>query len=308
MLNHLYADVIEEDSPAKAGGKKKGGSMQTISATHREQLNKLMTNLKQTHPHFVRCIIPNEIKTGGVLDAHLVMHQLTCNGVLEGIRICRKGFPNRMIYAEFKQRYSILAPNAIPKDFVDAKKATDNILKDIQLSEELYRLGTTKVFFKAGTLGHLEDLRDQALSKIIATLQAQVRGYIMKREYRTMLAQRLALSVLQRNIRKYLSLRNWAWWKLYTKVKPLLSVARQEDELKKLEDEFKSLKENFEKEEKLRKEVEENNSKLIREKNDLFQQLESQRNTMGEAEERLTRLGRNFDLTKNQTENENSYF
>ena len=267
-----------------------------------------MMNLKSTHPHFVRCIIPNEIKTGGVLDSHLVMHQLTCNGVLEGIRICRKGFPNRMIYAEFKQRYSILAPNAIPKDFVDAKKATDNILKDIQLSEELYRLGSTKVFFKAGTLGHLEDLRDQALSKIIATLQAQVRGYIMKREYRTMLAQRLALSVLQRNIRKYLSLRNWAWWKLYTKVKPLLSVARQEDELKKLEDEFKSLKENFEKEEKLRKEVEENNSKLIREKNDLFQQLESQRNTMGEAEERLTRLGRNFDLTKNQTENENSYF
>jgi myosin heavy subunit len=86
----------------------------------------------------------------------------------------------------------------------------------------------------------------------------------MKREYRKMLAQRLALSVLQRNIRKYLSLRNWAWWKLYTKVKPLLSVARQEDELKKLEDEFKVLKENFEKEEKLRKETEENNTKLIR--------------------------------------------
>ena len=69
---------------------------------------------------------------------------------------------------------------------------------------------------------------------------------------------------LQRNIRKYLSLRNWPWWKLYTKVKPLLSVARQEDELKKLEDEFKALKETFEKEEKLRKETEENNSKLIR--------------------------------------------
>jgi myosin heavy subunit len=84
-----------------------------------------MANLKQTHPHFVRCIIPNEIKTGGVLDSHLVMHQLTCNGVLEGIRICRKGFPNRIIYAEFKQRYSILAPNAVPKGFVDAKKATE---------------------------------------------------------------------------------------------------------------------------------------------------------------------------------------
>jgi myosin heavy subunit len=270
--------------------------------------------LKQTHPHFVRCIIPNEIKTGGVLDSHLVMHQLTCNGVLEGIRICRKGFPNRIIYAEFKQRYSILAPNAIPKDFVDAKKATDNILKEIALSEDLYRLGTTKVFFKAGTLGHLEDLRDQALSRIIARLQAQVRGYCMKKDYKKMLEQRLALSVLQRNVRKYLSLRNWAWWKLYTKVKPLLSVARQEDELKKLEDEFKALKETLEKEEKLRKETEENNSKLIRgrlfslgtrnivvvcvvflEKNDLYLQLESERSTMSTAEERLTRLGTNIE-------------
>ena len=85
----------------------------------------------------------------------------------------------------------------------------------------------------------------------------------MKKEYKKMLEQRLALSVLQRNVRKYLSLRNWPWWKLYTKVKPLLSVARQEEEMKKLEDEFKALKETLEKEEKLRKEVEDNNAKLF---------------------------------------------
>ncbi|CAF1238599.1 unnamed protein product [Rotaria sordida] len=292
MLTTLYADVAEEEGGggSKAGGKKKGGSMQTISATHREQLNKLMTNLKQTHPHFVRCIIPNEIKTGGVLDSHLVLHQLHCNGVLEGIRICRKGFPNRMIYSEFKQRYSILAPNAIPKGFVDAKKATGDILKDIQLSEELYRVGLTKVFFKAGVLGQLEDMRDVALSKIIATLQAQIRGYVMRKDYRKMLDQRLALGVLQRNCRKYLSLRNWPWWKLYTKVKPLLSVARQEEEMKKLEDEYKALKEAFEKEEKLRKDTEESNAKLIKEKNDMYLQVEAERANTAGAEERLTRI------------------
>ena len=169
-----------------------------------------------------------------------------------------------MIYAEFKQRYSILAPNAIPKGFVDAKKATENILKEIQLSEELYRLGITKVFFKAGVLGQLEDMRDQALSKIIATLQAQIRGYFMKKEYKRMLDQRLALAVLQRNLRKYIGNRNWPWWKLYTKAKPLLSVARQEEEMKKLEDEYKALKEALAKEEKLRKDTEENNAKLIK--------------------------------------------
>jgi hypothetical protein len=38
MLSHLYADVIEEEGGGKAGAKKKGGSMQTISATHRVSL------------------------------------------------------------------------------------------------------------------------------------------------------------------------------------------------------------------------------------------------------------------------------
>ena len=63
-----------------------------------------MTTLRNTTPHFVRCIIPNEMKRAGVIDAHLVLHQLRCNGVLEGIRICRKGFPNRIVYPEFRQR------------------------------------------------------------------------------------------------------------------------------------------------------------------------------------------------------------
>lgn len=63
-----------------------------------------MTNLRSTHPHFVRCIIPNETKTPGAMENPLVMHQLRCNGVLEGIRICRKGFPSRILYGDFKQR------------------------------------------------------------------------------------------------------------------------------------------------------------------------------------------------------------
>lgn len=84
-------------SDGGGGGKKKGksGSFMTVSMLYRESLNNLMTMLNMTHPHFIRCIIPNEKKQSGLLDAALVLNQLTCNGVLEGIRICRKGFPNR---------------------------------------------------------------------------------------------------------------------------------------------------------------------------------------------------------------------
>ena len=154
------------------------------------------------------------------------MHQLTCNGVLEGIRICRKGFPSRTYYPDFKQRYSILSP--VSAKIADPIKSSGGILKDIALSEELYKLGHTKVFFKAGVVGQLEERRDNALAKILSMLQAQIRAYILQREFKKMLSQRLAQNVLQRNIKAYLVLRNWTWWKLLSKIKPLLKNSQKE--------------------------------------------------------------------------------
>ncbi|GBL77558.1 Myosin heavy chain, muscle [Araneus ventricosus] len=271
------------------GGRKKGSGFQTVSGLYREQLNRLMASLHSTQPHFVRCIIPNELKQPGVIDAGLVMHQLTCNGVLEGIRICRKGFPNRMIYPDFKQRYTILAASAVPKGFVDAKKVAEAVLEAIQLDKNDYRLGNTKVFFRAGVLGRLEEMRDDRLAKIVTWLQASIRWYLSKKEFKKLQEQRVALLVIQRNLRKFLQLRNWLWYKLYMKVKPLLTMAKVEDEMKELEDKLKKALESLEKEEKLRKDLEHQNVKLLQEKNDIFLQLESERTGSGDMEERLAK-------------------
>ncbi|XP_070580050.1 myosin heavy chain, striated muscle-like isoform X4 [Ptychodera flava] len=287
--NGMLATLWEDYGTAASAGKKKK-AIKTISGGHLEQLNKLMINLNSTQPHFVRCIIPNEHKKAGVIDARLVLHQLACNGVLEGIRICRKGFPNRMLFADFKQRYQILAPTAVPQGFLDNRKAAEKLLDAIQLEPAEFRLGHTKIFFKAGVLGNLEDMRDERLSKIIAMLQGHCRGFLMRKVYKKMLEQRIGIAVIQRNVRKYLILRNWQWWRLYTKVKPLLNVARAEDEMKIKEEELKKVLERADKEEKERKQLEAQNTTLLEEKNKLFTDLQAEQENAAELEDRVNKL------------------
>ncbi|XP_061080576.1 myosin-16-like [Conger conger] len=280
----------EEESAAGTKKQKKGASFQTVSNFYREQLNKLMTTLRSTAPHFVRCIVPNEFKQSGVCDAHLVLHQLACNGVLEGIRICRKGFPNRLQYPEFKQRYYVLNPNVIPKGFVDNKKASELILGTLGLDNSEYRIGHTKVFFRAGVLAKLEDMRDERLAKIMTMLQARSRGFIMRIEFKKMLERRMALIAIQRNVRKFLKLRFWGWWKLYTKVKPLLHVARQEEEMKAKEEELRNALEKTQEMMEKIKDLEEKLATLSKEKSDLALALAGEQETTADAEERCTQL------------------
>ncbi|XP_011167553.1 myosin heavy chain, muscle isoform X20 [Solenopsis invicta] len=295
LLVEIFADHPGQSGDAGGGGGgkggrgKKGGGFSTVSSSYREQLNNLMTTLRATQPHFVRCIIPNELKQPGVIDSHLVMHQLTCNGVLEGIRICRKGFPNRMVYPDFKLRYKILCANAVQEP-CEPQKATQIILDAINLESDQYRMGHTKVFFRAGVLGQMEELRDERLGKIVSWMQAYIRGYISRKDYKKLQEQRLALVVVQRNLRKYLQLRTWPWWKLWQKIKPLLNVTRIEDEMAALEEKARKAQEAFEKEEKLRKELEEMNTKLLTEKTNLLRQLEGEKGSLSEYQEKSLKL------------------
>ncbi|XP_071547342.1 myosin heavy chain, muscle-like isoform X29 [Panulirus ornatus] len=277
------------DTGGKGGKRAKGSGFQTVSGMYREQLNNLMTTLRSTAPHFIRCIIPNEMKAAGVIDAALVMHQLTCNGVLEGIRICRKGFPNRMLYPDFKHRYSILASKAAAAA-EDEKKASQVILELINLEAEKFRMGHTKVFFRAGVLGALEEIRDDRLAKIISWLQAWIRGYTSRKVYKRLQEQRVALIVVQRNLRKFMQLRTWPWYRLWQKVKPLLNVTRVEDEIRALEERAAKAEENYDREAKLRKELEAANVALLEEKNNLLVALESTKGSVSEFLDKQAKL------------------
>uniref|UniRef100_A0A674HTW1 Myosin-1B-like n=1 Tax=Taeniopygia guttata TaxID=59729 RepID=A0A674HTW1_TAEGU len=275
----------------KKGGKKKGSSFQTVSALFRENLNKLMTNLRSTHPHFVRCIIPNETKTPGAMEHELVLHQLRCNGVLEGIRICRKGFPSRVLYADFKQRYKVLNASAIPEgQFIDSKKASEKLLGSIDVDHTQYKFGHTKVFFKAGLIGILEEMRDEKLAQLITRTQAMCRGYLMRVEYQRMVERRESIFCIQYNIRAFMNVKHWPWMKLFFKIKPLLKSAESEKEMANMKEEFEKTKEDLAKSEAKRKELEEKMVSLMKEKNDLQLQVQSEADALADAEERCDQL------------------
>ncbi|KAM9346310.1 myosin heavy chain, skeletal muscle, adult-like isoform 2-T2 [Symphorus nematophorus] len=293
LLSQLFATYASADAAdgSKKSSKKKGSSFQTVSALFRENLNKLMANLRSTHPHFVRCIIPNETKTPGSMDHHLVLHQLRCNGVLEGIRICRKGFPSRILYGDFRQRYRILNASAIPEgQFIDSKKASEKLLSSIDVDHAQYRFGYTKVFFKAGLLGLLEEMRDERLAVLMTRIQAVSRGYVTRQRLKEMTKKRESIFIIQYNIRSFMNVKNWPWMKLFFKIKPLLRSAEAEKEMQNMKEEFARLKEEFAKSEARRKELEEKMVMLVQEKNDLYLQIQAERENLCDAEERCEGL------------------
>jgi len=282
----LVAHLFQDYDPDKAG-KRKGAAFQTVSFRHKQSLQGLMDTLMATSPHFVRCIIPNENKAAGEIDGQLCLHQLRCNGVLEGIRICRKGFPSRMLFNDFKQRYQILAASAIPAGFIDGKVACEKLMEALQMDENEFRIGITKVFFRAGIIGELEEMRDERLSKIISQFQAYCKAHLARIEFKKMKDRVVGLAVLQRNIRKFFAIRNWPWWKLYLLVQPMLSVARAEDEMAEKEAALKEAMENAEANAKKLGDLEESAAALQVEKERLYADLQAESERLSEVEDKL---------------------
>ncbi|KAM6995179.1 uncharacterized protein myh14 isoform 2-T2 [Tautogolabrus adspersus] len=273
-----------------SGLKTKKGMFRTVGQLYKESLTKLMATLRNTNPNFLRCIIPNHEKRAGKLAPNLVLDQLRCNGVLEGIRICRQGFPNRIPFQEFRQRYEILTPNAIPRTFMDGKQASELMIRALELDLNLFRVGQSKVFFRAGVLAHLEEERDLKITDTIIRFQSASRGYLARKAFLKKQQQLSAMRVMQRNCAAYLKLRNWQWWRLFTKVKPLLQVSRQDEEIQAREGQLQKAKDNLTRVEQEYSELDQKHAQLMEEKAVLADQLQAEAELFAEAEEMRARL------------------
>ena len=231
-----------KDEPQR---KKKGGG-KTVSSYFKGQLDDLMTTLYKTEPHFIRCVVPNTHKQPGGVEAGLIMHQYQCNGVLAGIAICRKGFPNKMPYPEFRARYNILAAKLVAKAKND-KGAAAAVLTTIKLDKEKFRLGHTKVFFRAGILGYMEEVREDKIGSVLSWLQAGARGKASRMAFKKLQDQKLALYCVQRAIRSNMMAKTWKWMQIWMLIKPNLKCTQFGKFKKEYEDKISLAEANIDK-------------------------------------------------------------
>merc|ERR1712013_393373 len=238
LLVHLWRDHPGQpttNTKEEWKKKKKGGGGKTVSSVYLVSLGELMTTLYSCEPHFVRCLVPNNHKKPGDVEPPPIMHQLTCNGVLEGIRICMRGFPNRMMYPDYKMRYACLGQAEIASSS-DNKTAVYALMDKIAFDRERYRLGHTLVFFRAGALAGLEEARDGLVIKWIRFIQGEIFKRIRTRVFEKKGDQRELIKVAQRNFRKYLAMRDWGWFIIIQKTRGLIGLPNPEEELRLLEE------------------------------------------------------------------------
>merc|ERR1719244_86790 len=234
----------------------------------------LYPEFKAPEPHFIRCVVPNTHKEPGGVESGLVMHQYQCNGVLAGIAICRKGFPNKMLYPEFKSRYNVLAAALVAKAKND-KNAAKAVLEMIKLDPEKYRLGHTKVFFRAGILGYMEEVREERIGKVLSWLQSGARGKASRLVFKKMQDQKMALYCLQRTIRNYYIGKTWGWWQLWLAIKPNLKCTKFAQYKAEYEEKIAIAEANIDKALADRKKVEAVHQTLLAQKNELVLALQS---------------------------------
>lgn len=266
----------------------KKGIFRTVGQSHRENLRRLMELLRNTNPHFVRCILPNLEKSSEKFAKKLILDQLRCNGVLEGIRISRLGYPTRISISDFTSRYLILSEDSSPDiSFISPDIQTDNssstehkkvsfkldrgeisdlliqrnlamkILKDINISPNDHKVGNTMVFIKQGILADIEEMRDRKIGALASYIQSVLRSKIEVRKKNLEQQQKQAIEFLQKNANKSIDLLRWKWWSLFIKIKPLLEVQKNEENIKLKEEQIKAYSELIDKERNEKKSLEE---------------------------------------------------
>lgn len=296
-LLHLSSNAYISSLVSLSSEVKQRGFFRTVSQVHKSQLKSLMDRLRLTKPHFVRCIIPNNVRSPKFLDNHLVLNQLRCNGVLEGIRISRLGYPSRMLFVEFKRRYQVLlGHNKQDGDSErhDAGAATKVILEHMKIHQTNYKIGKTMVFFKQEVLADVEDLRELRIGKIAREVQSLIRKNLFQRRFDLKNLRIKAINLIQYNASLSIAFQKWSWWRLYMKLKPLMKVAQMDELIKSKEIAISTLDSKLKESEERNKVLHSEIASVSANSENMARALQNERNILLEKDEYIASL-----MTKN---------
>uniref|UniRef100_A0A8C5P1Y1 Unconventional myosin-XVIIIa n=1 Tax=Jaculus jaculus TaxID=51337 RepID=A0A8C5P1Y1_JACJA len=284
------------------------------------QVDALIDTIKRSKMHFVHCFLPvaegwpgeprsassrrvsssseldlppgDPCEAGLLqLDVPLLRAQLRGSRLLDAMRMYRQGYPDHMVFSEFRRRFDVLAPHLTKKHgrnyiVVDEKRAVEELLESLDLEKSSCCMGLSRVFFRAGTLARLEEQRDEQTSKHLTLFQAACRGYLARQHFKKRKIQDLAIRCVQKNIKKNKGVKDWPWWKLFTTVRPLIQVQLSEEQIRNKDEEIQQLRSKLEKVEKERNELRLNSDRLETRISELTSELTDERNT-GESASQL---------------------
>uniref|UniRef100_A0A672P081 Unconventional myosin-XVIIIa-like n=1 Tax=Sinocyclocheilus grahami TaxID=75366 RepID=A0A672P081_SINGR len=261
------------------------------------QVDALLDTVRRSRVHFVHCLLPRAEVLRAVgspeescdpglmqMDVALLRAQIHGFKLLDSLRIYRQGYPDHMVFSEFRRRFDVLAPHLTKKlgrNYIvkDEKRAVEELLESLELEKSSYHMGLSRVFFRAGTVAKLEGQRDEHTRQNITLFQATCRGFLSRQAFKKRKIQDLAIRCVQKNIKKNRGVKDWPWWKLFTTVRPLVEVQLTEEQIRGKDEEIMHLKLKLEKVEKERNELRLTSDRLESRNTELTAELSDERNS-----------------------------
>ncbi|XP_017771630.1 PREDICTED: unconventional myosin-XVIIIa isoform X2 [Nicrophorus vespilloides] len=264
----------------------------------------LVETLRRTKIRFIQCILPQHnaglcetnstlISTkndNGLLNVPLLRSQIRGGQILDVIRLHKQGLPYFMPLGEFRRRFRLLAfDNKVANNgsVLDERRAVEDMVSVMDMDSSGYRIGLSQIFFRSRTLTDLESQRDEKLAGMVVHLQAHCRGHLARKKLVKKKLQDLAVRCIQRNVRKFMLVRDWPWWRLLVRVSPLLNVHRTEEQLRQKSEELDLLKTKLDKVESERTMLKHENDKLESKMMEISADLAEEHSTSTLAAERL---------------------
>lgn len=174
----------------------------TVAARFSDSLQQLLQSMAKCNPWFVRCVKPNNDKQALRMDMPCVLQQLRYLGMLDTIKIRQCGYPVRLRFQHFVERYKHMLRTPLPRGtpYRELSRFVLESLPGTNTEGPDFQLGATRVFLRESLHRVLEASRSEKLRLAAVIIQKNVRGMLArKRMYR----QQRGATAIQKQWRGY---------------------------------------------------------------------------------------------------------